>query len=1253
MKPTSEQLCSLCPAVAPAGVAAHLACMEPDYFACFTTPQIAAHVCALAALTPETPVTLLVEQRRDDTLECTILAFDYPYEFSLITGILAGVGFSIRTGDVFTSRASDAGPPTRRRIVDRFIGLCAEARNPREWHARLQATLHEVIGILEHGGAEALGQARARVNELVARWLARAKVDARAALFPVRIAIDNSLSGVTRLCVVAQDTPAFLYALTNALALQSVRIERVVIRTTDGRIEDQIDVTDARGEKISDDEALNQIKLSVLLTKQFTYFLTQAPDPYIALARFEHLVGAVLRAPSRGQWLDVLSNPHALQDLARLLGASDFLWEDFVRQQYETLLPMLAPQVEGRRFCKPLATLAHDLQESLAGAASLAAQRDILNAFKDREIFLTDLDQILDADHDFRPFAERLTGLAELVVRTACAMAATHLAAKYGVPRSAAGAPAQYAIFGLGKFGGAALGYASDIELLFVYSDNGETDGAVRTSNADYFHRLAQETTLGIRAKREGIFHVDLRLRPYGNASPLASSLENFCNYYGPGGPALAYERLALVRLRTVAGDAAFGARIERVRDEFVYHAAAINPDDVLALRRKQCAELACGAHPNVKFSSGGLVDVEYEVQMLQVLHGHTTPAVRTPRIHAALEALAQAGILSPDESTRLLTAYDFLRRLINAMRMLRGSAKDLFLPAPAADEYAHLARRMGYAETETLSAAQRLHLDFETHTAVVRAFVEHHFGRAALARPHSGTVADLILSAAVPPDAQAAILQQAGFQDAGRAYHNLRAMAGTGAPREQFARLAILACDMLRTLPDADMALNNWEHFVAAVPDRAAHFAQLLSQPARLEILLAIFAGSQFLADTLMRMPELFDWVTTPDVVRTPRRRAELDAELHESMAGAATPEAWRACLRRVRRRELLRIGTRDLWLHVPLEDTTHELSLVAEALTSAALAYRWQVLAGTVVPGPIDDPARHLCLLAFGKLGGDELNYSSDIDLLGLCDDCVYTVQTRAGDEWSHKQLYQRVLDGVRKDLAEMTPDGFAYRVDFRLRPHGSAGEWAPSVTTAIAYYRTTARLWELQACLKLRPVAGALHIGEYFLGMLRQCLAAPHDPAHVRAGIVHLRALAVQQSAAGLRTGVDVKNGVGGIRDIEFCVQGLQLIHAGRMPQVLHRNTLSALARLAEATLLAPVPAQQLAEDYRWLRRVEHYLQILEDQQIHAVPLDGPAVAALAQRVCGGATSAAHFLQLLAATMARVKQHAGASMAHQILI
>jgi glutamate-ammonia-ligase adenylyltransferase len=1255
MKPTCEQLVALCPSIAPQFVAEHLAHMEPDYFACFAAAQIAAHVRALAALTPAAPVQLLVEPGRDASLDCTVLAYDYPYEFSLITGILAGVGFSIRAGDVFTYRADppDARAVTRSRrcIVDRFVGTRSALPALPVWQAELQTALTDVIGILERGGADALAQARAQVNERVARWLARAKVDARAALFPVRIAIDNSRSGVTRLCVVAQDTPAFLYTLTNALALQSVRIERVVIRTTDGRIEDQIDVTDARGEKISDDEALNQIKLSVLLTKQFTYFLTQAPDPYAALARFEQLVGAILRAPSRGQWLDVLSNPHALQDLARVLGASDFLWEDFVRQQYEALLPMLAPHVEGRQFSAPLETLERALQDSLAHATSLTEQRERLNAFKDREIFLTDLDQILDPDHDFRRFAERLTGLAELVVRAAGVMAYAHLTAKYGVPRAAAGTPAQHAVFGLGKFGGAALGYASDIELLFVYSDNGETDGAVRTSNADFFHRLAQETALSIRAKREGIFHVDLRLRPYGNASPLASSLENFCGYYGPGGPALAYERLALVRLRAVAGDAAFGARVERLRDAFVYNAAAINPHDILTLRRKQCSALARGTQPNVKFSSGGLVDVEYDVQLLQAQHGQAMPAVRTPRIHAALAALAHVGILSEDESVRLVLAYDFLRRLINAMRMLRGSAKDLFLPAPEADEYAHVARRMGYGETDALSAAQRLRLDFETHTAVVRAFVERHFGRAALARPHTGSVADLILSDSVPPEAQTTILQQAGFDNPARAYHNLRALAG--AHREQFARLALLACDILRALPDADMALNNWERFCTALPERAEHFACLLSQPARLEILLAIFAGSQFLADTLMHMPELFDWVTTPEIVRAPRRRAELDAELADVMRQAAADEVWRASLRRMRRRELLRIGTRDLWLHVPLEDTAHELSLVADTLTSAALAYRWRALQSTLIAGTgMDDPANHLCVLAFGKLGGDELNYSSDIDLLGMCDDCAYTLHTRDGEDRSHKQVYQRILDEVRKDLSDMTPEGVAYRVDFRLRPHGSAGEWAPGVASAIAYYRETARLWELQACLKLRPVAGALHIGEYFLTMLRPCLLAAHDAAQVQAGIAHLRSVAVQKSAAGLAAGIDVKNGTGGIRDIEFCVQGLQLIHARQTPAVLHSNTLRALTLLQEHGVLAAGAARQMADDYRWLRRVEHYLQILEDQQIHAVPRDESAATALARRVCGGAITAAEFLHLLETTMARVHACAHASLAAPLL-
>jgi len=1244
-------LLHLCPDVPPALVHEHLARLSPRYFDVFALDVIAQHLRALARLSPDHPVELIIAES-NGLIDLTILAFDYPYEFSLITGILASLDFVIHAGEVFTYTAARPAPLSsatplstipddllaRRRIVDRFSGSLRLPNPLPAFSTALAARLHDVIAMVERGGPDAYDRARQRVNEFVAQHLTSSAVDARAALYPVQIDIDND-SACTRLRVSAQDTPAFLYTLANALALHDIRIEYVAIKTDGPHVHDELLVTNRAGAKIEDPAQLDQIKLSVLLTKQFTYFLTQAPDPYTALCRFEHLVSSTLRAPSRGQWLDVLSNPRALQDLARVLGASDFLWEDFIRQQYESLLPILSPHVSGRSFSQPPSTIRDRLHAALSGAVSLDDQLDRLNAFKDREIFLIDLDQIVSPHCDFRRFSEHLTALAEEVVRTATACVYADLTHQFGVPRTAAAAEARFAILALGKFGGAALGYASDIELLFVYSDNGQTDRDPALTNLEFFQRLVQQVSRGIRAKREGIFRIDLRLRPYGSAGPLAASLDQFCRYYGPGGPAHSYERLALVRLRAVGGDVEFGQQLERLRDEFVYHAHSINLAQLRSLRHKQYQEMTHG-RLNAKFSPGGLVDLEYDVQILQVIHGATHPALRTPRIHNALEELARSGVLTAPEADQLAAAYDFLRRLINALRMLRGSAKDLFLPNADSPEFLHLARRMGYSQSDHLSPAQRLHLDFETHTAIVRAFVERHFGRDALPRASAGTLADVILSDTAAAHYHQRIVSAAGFLDPATALRNLRSLAGAEPARSLFARLAILAADILRAKPDADMALNNWERFVAALPHRDDHFALLLAQPARLDILLTIFSGSQFLADTLVAHPEWFDWATDPAVIRPLRSPSAVRADLLATCPPLPSQADWQAAVRRSRRRELLRIATRDIWLGAPLSETVAEISNVAEALTAATLEQCWRRLANHLAAcHGVDDPARHLCLLAFGKLGGYELNYSSDIDLLAVCDDLSFSARFRDGRSQSHKELYAAILDQLRADLSAHTEDGFAYRVDFRLRPYGSSGELVPSVNALLTYYRQHAALWELQAALKLRPIAGATCIGEYLLNSLRPLLASPHSHADVTASILRMRQLAIQKSPLSAPS-TNIKNGPGGIRDIEFLVQGLQLIHAAHCPALLEPNTLRALNLLQHAGILPHSIAAQLSDDYSFLRRLEHFLQLLEDRQTHTIPSDENALSALARRMSGPATDPATFAADLASRMSRVR-------------
>jgi glutamate-ammonia-ligase adenylyltransferase len=813
------------------------------------------------------------------------------------------------------------------------------------------------------------------------------------------------------------------------------------------------------------------------------------------------------------------------------------------------------------------------------------------------------------------------------------------LVARFGRPKTAAGIEARYSILGLGKLGGAALGYASDIEFVLVYSDNGETDGPLAIANSEFFERLVKDTAQLIQAKREGIFHVDLRLRPHGSAGPLACSLEAFCSYYGTGGAAHSYERLALVRLRSFGGDAALGAQLERLRDEMIYASSSINFEELRELRQKQFQEKTSGGRLNAKFIPGGLVDLEYDVQILQVMYGKTVVQLRTPQIHLALAALAEAGVLNPEETGQLIFAYDFLRRLINAMRMLRGSARDLFLPAVDSMEFAHLARRMGYQRGDALDPAQQLRIDYETHTAAVRAFVERHFGRSSLPAPTTGTVADLVMSDGVPDDLSRQVLSTAGFKDVHRAFVNLRDLAGNGSRRHTFAKLALLATDVLSRTPDPDMALNNWERFIRALPSPEFHYNLLLAQPMRLEILLNVLSGSQFLADTLIRNPGFLDWVIIPENLHQIKKRKDLEQELQSAAAGCRSHGSWLNQLRRFRRREILRIGTRDIYLRVPTEEITLELSTLGEALIQAALSEVWARSEGEKkVPGGLETLQNHFCILAYGKLGGGELNYSSDIDLLGIFDVPESLARSLGLETAVLKYIFAWVMEKVSLDLSMHTEEGYVYRVDLRLRPYGRAGELAHAISGLVDYYRNAASLWEIQALLKIRPVAGNLELGNEFVEQVRPIIRQLHSREEIVRSIEKMRTAAIRKIPR--TSGADVKSGVGGLRDVEFLVQGLQLLYASDLPELVEGNTLVALEGLQQAGILPQPVSRQLRQDYLFLRRVEHYLQILEDRQIHALPRDPDELDALGKRILGIESNGTQFIEEVDSCCTRVR-------------
>lgn len=748
----------------------------------FGADQRAAHLHAMSQLTAEIPAVIDVTTVRGKVV-CTVIAFDQRFEFSLITGVLAGMGLNIERGDVYTlTPATDqtsVGRPVSRRvprlksakrvdflshavIVDVFRGsrVGLNAMTPFDlWASQLSTTLLDVLTLL--GQDDGQEQAKQRVNELVTAALKQIPTDDRPMLFPIDLKIEPIDKRSVLLTIAAQDTPAYLYALSTALSLRGMNIVSVRIDSDDtlDRIVDTIELSVPPSATEIDTKLLERIKLSALLTKQFTYFLDNSPDPFAALSRFEQLAEDLLsRSTDNDQAavVDALSNPTAMRDLAKLLGTSRYIWEDFIRGQYEMLAPIFKPHLASDSFENSPETLAMRLAEHLASAVGLSQQQDRLNQFKDRELFAIDLEHILTDHLDFQRFSERLTQLAELLVGAATRLVYDDLVRSYGPPKgcpmikdsdtnsvTTADEKLPYAVFGLGKLGGVALGYASDIELLFVYDGKAsdQTRGGKRKpiSHGEFFHQLAAETSKFIRTRRSGIFEVDLRLRPYGKEGPLASNVSQFGQYYASDGPAHRFEQLALVRLRWLAGNPSLGYDIEQKRDEIVYGQIdwQASLDQLWEIWGKSKTEkLSESSQPNAKYSHGALVDLEGAIQLLQVMHASVVPQLRVPRLSQAMEALQRGAVLQPADYGRIRAAYAFFRQLINALRVLRGSAVDLFLPEAGSLELTHLARRMQYEQRAGDSDAQtrpiqtQLLDDLSRHSETVKQFIRQQFDR-------------------------------------------------------------------------------------------------------------------------------------------------------------------------------------------------------------------------------------------------------------------------------------------------------------------------------------------------------------------------------------------------------------------------------------------------------------------------------------------------------------------------------------------
>ncbi len=725
--------------------------MDQEYFQRFAPSTIAEHVKLTAQLRADHPCTIAFSEQPDTRLEITIVAYDYFAEFATICGLLSAFGLNIEEGDIYTFAEKTAPLPSRtswtgygprirskgtsdlsrKKIVDVFRVLPVPGENWGTAHqAQLEEELHSVIALLDKGQ---FAEARFAVNRRLVEQLGKRRASFGGLLNPVQIAFDNSQSAIdTVMDIRSDDTPAFLYAFANALAMRNIYVSKAQFDVENGKIHDRFYVRNRHGQKLTDATDQQQLRLTAVLIKQFTHALTWAPDPTKALEAFDQFLDLTMqqtKGKAQQETLAFLSDKKTFPLLARLLGASDFLWEDFLRRQHSHLLPLLQDYRDAP-LIRPRATLRKELDRLVNRGDTDEDRKAALNSFKDRELFRIDMKHIVETDTTLPDFSTALTQLAEIIVDRSIKDCQAKLNKLYGPPHLANKKSCPFTVLGLGKFGGGELGYASDIEVMFVYGDAGRTGGKNPIDNSEYFERLGHELLQWIEAKQEGIFHLDVRLRPHGGKGSLTNPFDEIAKYYSDRGQAAPFERQSLIKLRHVAGDAALGKRVEAHRDHYVYSGKPWDLRTALDLRRQQLKELVERGTVNLKHSPGGIVAIEYAVQYLQIMHGHRIPTLRTPNTMQALAALVGSGFVTRQDGEDLRKAYFFIRMLIDGLRMVRGNAKDRVLPPSDSDEFIFLARRVGYTTDDWQAGAKHLKSDIEEHMGKVKEFFERTFGK-------------------------------------------------------------------------------------------------------------------------------------------------------------------------------------------------------------------------------------------------------------------------------------------------------------------------------------------------------------------------------------------------------------------------------------------------------------------------------------------------------------------------------------------
>ena len=784
-----------------------------------------------------------------------------------------------------------------------------------------------------------------------------------------------------------------------------------------------------------------------------------------------------------------------------------------------------------------------------------------------------------------------LSRLADAAVQEALAVLYVWATARYGTPLNRNGTPQNLIVLGMGKLGAFELNFSSDIDLIFAFREEGELSDRQGTSHSEFFTKLARRLTkvLDARTAEGYVFRVDTRLRPFGDSGPLVMSFDALDAYYQ--GQAREWERYAMVKVRAIAGDPIDRTDIEHFFRPFVYrrYLDYRTLGELRDLKRKIAQELIRkDRKDDIKLGPGGIREIEFIGQAFQLIRGGSEKSLQVRPIQEVLVALGALGLLEADQVAQLLTAYRFLRRLENRLQQYQ-------------DQQTHQ-----LPQNERVREAIALGMGFPHWNALLEALdplreaVKGLFSEVIRLESQSEEAPSFPLRE--DPLSWQGCLSGWGFEAGEATTQRLIQFRDSYAIRRLSARgegdLTRVLPDLLSRVGKTQDPLESLDRVLAileAIGNREVYLNLLREKPTALDQLVRLVAASPWVSQQIGQHPLLLDELLDPRTLYQPLLKADLERDLSRRLEAIEVDdlEGFMVCLRQFKQAQVLKVAAADLEGAIPIMVVSDYLSAIAEVLLERALMQSWREMTRRhgCPPGGTPDHVMGFGVIAYGKLGGLELGYGSDLDLVFVYEGDALD-QTEGEKPLSLSEFYGRIAKRLIHLFTTNTPAGTLYELDLRLRPSGKSGLLVTGLTAFETYQMTEAWTWEQQALIKARFITGDPSVEHGFATIRKRSLCRERNLEVLRSEIIEMREKMREALGSKGNAVFNIKQDPGGIVDIEFLVQFGVLSLAHQQPDlVLWTDGVRLLESLSAAGFFSADEARVLKEDYCLYREHVH--------------------------------------------------------------